>query len=309
MHAVSTRIVLGVCACVVLAVAWRFAPRQQQRGGTPQREGQITTQSVGGCVSMLAGNGGNIGVSVGSDGVLMIDDEFEQLAPQIQAAIDALAKEPKPPRFLIDTHFHGDHTGGNAVFGRGATVVAQDNVRKRLLEPKGNAKAMPAAGLPSVTFADSVTLHFNGEEIRVTHFPACHTDGDSIVLFTKSNVAHLGDLFFKDRFPYVDRGSGGSVRGLEHAVAQLIARLPAEVKIIPGHGELGTLADLKNYGEMLATCLKVVGDQVAQGKTAQEIVDANLLAKYDAWGAGFINTKSWIETIVAELAGDATARK
>ena len=304
MHTPSIRITLALSASILLALGWRFAQR-----GAQERDSIIKTQAVAGCVSMLAGNGGNIGVSVGADGVLMIDDEFEKLAPHIQAAIDAIAKEPKPPRFLINTHFHGDHTGGNAVFGRGATVLAHDNVRKRLLEPKANAPAMAAVGLPTVTYADSVSVHFNGEEVRITHYAGCHTDGDSVVLFTKSNVAHLGDLFFKDRFPYIDAGSGGSVRGTERAIAELLKTLPADVKLIPGHGDVGSLADLKNYDEMLVRSLKVVGDGLAAGKDAQAITDSGALKEYEVWGTGFISTKAWVETIAAELARDTTARK
>ena len=304
MHAHSTRIALGLCASILLAVAWRFAPRDAQQGDV-----QITTQSAGGCVSMLAGQGGNIGVSVGDDGVLMIDDEFEPLAPKIQAAIDALAKSRKAPRFLINTHFHGDHTGGNAVFGRDATVLAHDNVRKRLLEPKGNNKATPAGGLPTITYGDSVSVHFNGEEIRITHFANCHTDGDSIVQFTHSNVVHLGDLFFNGRFPFIDLGSGGSARGLERAIAQLIATLPADAKLIPGHGPLATLDDLKRYDEMLTTSLRVVGDALAAGKSAQQIVESGLLAKYDAWSWEFIKTASFVDALVRELSAEAKARK
>jgi glyoxylase-like metal-dependent hydrolase (beta-lactamase superfamily II) len=325
----SPHVALGLSACVLLGVAWNFAPtaRNSPRGletgdryflgGTrtlrgfeyqQQGEVQITTVPAGGSVSMLAGSGGNIGVSVGDDGVLMIDDEFERLAPKIQDAINALTKSTSTPRFLINTHFHGDHTGGNAVFGKGATVVAHDNVRKRLLEPTGNAKPMAPAGLPMVTFGESLSVHFNGEEVRVTHYPNCHTDGDAVIEFTKSKVVHLGDLFFKDRFPYVDLASGGSVRGLEQAIASLIGSLPADAKLIPGHGDLATIADLQRYDEMLKTCLKLVADAHVSGKTDQQIVEAKPLAQYDSWGAGFIKTDDFVKTILGELA-NAKARK
>lgn len=304
MRKLSPRVALALSACVLFGVAWRFAPPVQQ----PQGDVQITTVLAGGSVSMLSGQGGNIGVSVGDEGVLMIDDEFERLAPKIQEAINALTKSTSTPRFLINTHFHGDHTGANAVFGKGATVVAHDNVRKRLLEPSGNAKAMAPAGLPMVTFAESLSVHFNGEEVRVTHYPNCHTDGDAVIEFTKSKVVHLGDLFFNGAFPYVDLDSGGSVRGLERTIARLLEVLPADAKLIPGHGALASLDDLKRYHDMLAASIKLVGDALAAGKTSEEIVAAKPLAAYDDWGKGFIKTDAFVATIAKDFAS-TKARK
>ena len=287
------RLVLGVLFTTTFVAAASYAPLAQQP------EVQVVAQAAGGSVHMLVGRGGNIGVSVGADGVLMIDDQFADLAPKIQSAIDGLSKSKQAPKFVINTHFHGDHTGSNALFGRTGTILAHDNVRKRLASPKDGATVEPSA-LPVVTYADSVSLHFNGEEVRVMHFPGCHTDGDSVVLFTQSNVAHLGDLFFHQRFPFIDHQSGGSVRGLESAIGELLAMLPEKVAIIPGHGPLATLEDLKGYRAMLIECLALVGQAVSAGKTAQQIVDEKLLAKYESLSWQFISTAKWVETLVAE---------
>jgi glyoxylase-like metal-dependent hydrolase (beta-lactamase superfamily II) len=156
-----------------------------------------------------------------------------------------------------------------------------------------------------ITFGDALTVHFNGEEVRVVHYANCHTDGDAVVIFAKSNVAHLGDLFFNGLFPFVDQASGGSVRGLEHAIGELIANLPEGAAIIPGHGPVAKLDDLKTYRAMLVDCLAVVSKAVAEGKTAKDIAAAKLLAKYDSWSWQFISTDKWIETLVSEVSAQA----
>lgn len=266
---------------------------------------EIKVQQVAGNVYMLEGAGGNIGVSVGSDGVLIIDDQFAPLADKIRTALKGI--NPGPLKFVLNTHWHGDHTGGNPVFGREAAIIAHDNVRKRLtgeLKPatgNQNAQPMAAEGLPVVTYAQSVSVHFNGEEIRVTHFPKGHTDGDSVMYFTKSNVAHLGDDFFAGRFPFVDLNSGGSVEGLERNIGEVIRMLPAGVRIIPGHGPVSSLDDLKAYHQMLQETIGLVREQIKKKQPLDAVKKQGLPAKYKDWGSGFINTDRWIETIYKSL--------
>ena len=267
---------------------------------------QIKATKVEGNVYMLEGAGGNIGVSAGGDGVLIVDDQFAPLADKIRAALKAI--NPGPLRFVLNTHFHGDHTGGNPVFGKESTIVAHDNVRKRLAEGQPPRAAgqpatppAPKEALPVITYAHSVSIHFNGEEIRVIHYPAGHTDGDSVIIFTASNVAHLGDDFFAGRFPFVDIDNGGSVQGLTRNIADLIARLPADVKIIPGHGPLSTIDDLKTYHRMLTATTDVVRKQIDAGKSLADIKAAGLPDEWKQWGTGFIPQDRWLETIHRSL--------
>jgi cyclase len=249
----------------------------------------IKATSVAGNIHMLEGQGGNIAVSVGPDGVLMVDDQFAPLAEKIAAAIEKL--DQGPIRFVLNTHWHGDHTGGNAFFGKKASIIAQTNVRKRLADKSGTSKE----ALPVVTFDDTASVYINGEEIRLIHLGPGHTDGDSIIHFTKSGVVHMGDLFFNGRFPFVDLGSGGDVAGLLQNIQTALEKLPADVKIIPGHGALGTRADLEKYRDMLVETTGLVKKAIAEGKTVAEVKAAGLPEKYKDWGTGFINTGRWLE--------------
>jgi glyoxylase-like metal-dependent hydrolase (beta-lactamase superfamily II) len=249
----------------------------------------IKTTPVAGNIHLLEGSGGNIGVSVGPDGVLIVDDQFAPLAEKISAAIEKL--DNGPIKFVLNTHWHGDHTGGNAFFGRKANIVAQANVRKRLADKSGT----PKEALPVVTFDDSASVHFNGEEIRLIHLGPGHTDGDSVIHFTKSGVVHMGDLFFNGRFPFVDLGSGGDVAGLLNNVETMLKKLPADVKIIPGHGALGARADLEKYRDMLVETAALVRKAIADGKSVADVKAAGMPEKYKEWGTGFINTGRWLE--------------
>jgi glyoxylase-like metal-dependent hydrolase (beta-lactamase superfamily II) len=264
---------------------------------------EMKPTKVAGAVHMLEGAGGNIGVSAGPEGVLIVDDQFAPLADKIRAALRAI--NPGPLRFVLNTHYHGDHTGSNAAFGRESTIIAHDNVRRRLATDQNVlgqiVKASPKEALPVVTFAQSVSLHFNGEEIKVIHFPRGHTDGDSVIFFTGSNVVHMGDHFFNGRFPFVDLAGGGDVEGLIANVGEIIKQVPADVKIIPGHGPLSTLDDLKTYHRTLAATVETVRRQIAQKKTLAQIKTAGLAPELQPWGSGFISTDRWIETVYNSL--------
>ena len=252
----------------------------------------IKTEKVGGNVYVLFGQGGNIGVSAGKDGLLMIDDQFERISDKIKAALKELGSDE--PKFIVNTHFHGDHTGGNPIFGRTGMIIAQDNVRKRLLM---NEKPFPDFALPTITYAQSLSIHFNGEEVRAVHFPKAHTDGDTVLFFTTSNVVHMGDHFFVGRFPFVDLNSGGSVEGLIRNVGELIKQIPSDAKIIPGHGAVSTLDDLKKYHQILIETTDIVRREMSRKKSLDEIKKIGLPEKYKDFGSGFIKTDAWIETI------------
>ena len=264
---------------------------------------EVKATKVAGNVYMLVGAGGNIGVSVGADGILIVDDQFAPLAEKIRAALKSLGEGKL--KFVLNTHWHGDHTGGNSQFSPEAPVIAQTNVRKRLSTEQKvmgqTVKPSPKEALPVITFDDALTVHFNGEEIRVIHFPHGHTDGDSVIFFTGSNVVHMGDDFFAGMFPFVDLDSGGDVEGVAKNVAEIIAKLPAGVKIIPGHGPLSTLDDLKLFHRMLKETTETVRKRMAAGKTLAQIKAEGLPAEWKSWGNGFINTERWIEIIHRSL--------
>jgi len=259
----------------------------------------IKTTQVSGHVYMLEGRGGNIGVSAGEDGVVMVDDQFAPLAPKILDAVKALGKGE--PEYVINTHWHGDHAGGNTAFGAKAAIVAQENVRKRLSAPQKRGEEvvepMPAPGLPVVTFKENVSLHMNGEEIRVVHFPRGHTDGDSIVFFTGANVVHMGDHFFNGRFPFVDTASGGDPVQYAANVKSVLDQIKDDTKVIPGHGPLATKADLATFHQTLSETIKIVQAARKAKKSLDQVKQAGLPEKYKSWGEGFIKTDAWIETI------------
>lgn len=263
----------------------------------------IKTTHVAGAIYMLEGSGGNIGVSAGEDGILIVDDQFAPLADKIRAALAKINKGDL--RFVLNTHWHGDHVGGNVEFGREAPIIAHTNVRQRLSTGQKlfdrTVDPLPKDGLPVVTFDDSLSIHFNGEEIRVLHFPHGHTDGDTIVFFNKSNVVHMGDHHFAGMFPFVDLDHGGDVVGIARNVKTVIDRLPPDVKIIPGHGPLSTLDDLKAYHRMLTGTTAFVRKRMDEGKTVEQITSEGLPSEWDAWGKGFINTDKWIATIFKSL--------
>ena len=258
---------------------------------------------VSGNIYMLQGAGGNIGVSAGPDGILIVDDQYAPLADKIRAALKGI--NPGKLKFVLNTHYHGDHTGSNPAFGPEAPIIAQENVRKRLESGsmvRGNkVEPMTAAGLPVISFEDAVSVHFNGEEIRAIHYPHGHTDGDSVIFFTKSNVVHMGDDFFVGRFPFVDLDNGGSVQGLTENVAKVLAKIPADAKVIPGHGDLSNVEGLKAFHRMLAETAGIVQKQIKAGKTLEQIQAAGLPDQWKDWGSGFIKTDLWIQTLYESL--------
>lgn len=266
---------------------------------------QMKATKVAGNVYMLEGAGGNIGVSVGDDGLLIVDDQFAPLADKIRAALKGIAD--KKLHFILNTHWHGDHTGGNIAFGPEATIIAHDNVRKRLATEQKSAvfnsttPPSPKEALPVITFDQTLTVHFNGEEIRAIHYPKGHTDGDSVIFFSASNVVHLGDDFFAGRFPFVDLESGGSVEGLVKNIGELIVKIPADAKLIPGHGPISSLDDLKSYHRMLQQTTDIVRGKIKAGKTLDQIKSEGLPAEWAPWGTGFIKTDRWVETIYKSL--------
>jgi cyclase len=262
---------------------------------------QMKVTKVAGNVYMLEGSGGNIGASVGEDGIVIVDDQFAPLADKIKAALKGVTD--KPVRFVINTHFHGDHTGGNAIFQKDAPVIAQDNVRKRLEAGGGDRRPAPKDALPIITFDHDVTVHLNGEDIHALHFASGHTDGDSIIFFPKSNVVHMGDDFVTYGFPFIDLKSGGSVEGMIAAVDDVVGKLPADVKVIPGHGPISNLDDVRKFSAMLKDTLAAVQKALKQGKTLDQMKQEKILAPWDKWSGDFIKTDGFIETLYDDLTG------
>jgi cyclase len=272
---------------------------------------QIKVTKVSGSIYMLEGAGGNIAASVGEDGIVIVDDQFAPLAEKIQAALKGITD--KPVRFVINTHYHGDHTGGNEPFSNaGSTVIAQDNVRKRLESGgvagnggsiKMEVKPASKGALPIITFGTDVTVHLNGEDIRALHFPSGHTDGDSIIFFPKNNVVHMGDDFVRYGFPFVDAASGGSVQGMIDAMEKSIKMLPADVKVIPGHGAISNLDDVRAFVQMLKETSDVVQKAIDSHQTLEQMKQAKVLAPWEKFSGSFVKTDAFIETLYNSLTG------
>ncbi len=252
---------------------------------------EIKTIPVAKNIYMLQGAGGNIGVSVGADGVLIVDDQFAPLADKITAALQKL--NPGKLKFILNTHHHGDHTGGNAQLGRDAHIVAHTNVRKRLGGDRPDGKE----GLPIITFDESLSIHFNGEEITAIHVPPAHTDNDSIIYFRGANVIHFGDTFFSGRFPNIDLNGGGSISGYIQNVADAVQKTPADAKLIPGHGPLSTVKELKEFHAMLVETSAVVQKAIDGGKTLEQAKADGLPEKWKTWAAPTLGVDRWIEIL------------
>jgi cyclase len=258
-------------------------------------------------VYMLEGMGGNIGLSVGKDDAFIIDDQYAPMTAKIKAAIATVT--PKPVRFVVNTHWHGDHTGGNeAMAGSGAIIFAHENVRRRMSSEQflaafnSRVPASPAAALPVITFSDTITFYVNEDTVRTFHVRNAHTDGDAIIVFRKANVVHMGDTFFNGIYPFIDVSTGGSLPGMISAADQALAITNAATRFIPGHGPLATRADLARYREMLVTVRQRIGRLVAQRRTLKQVLDAKPLADVDAqWGNGFLKPEQFLTIVYASL--------
>ncbi len=267
---------------------------------------QVTVTPLKGTLYLLQGRGGNVVASVGDDGVLLVDDDFADLAPAYTAALAEVGGEGASPAYVLNTHWHTDHAGGNAFWGeRDATIVAHANVRARM-STEQDMKALgrvvppsPAVALPVVTYGENMGLHFNGMDIDLQHYPAGHTDGDTIVYFGAQNVVHMGDHFFKDRFPFIDLGSGGSVAGYIANVEAVLARIDADTVIVPGHGDIATKEDLERFHWMLVATSSQVTKARAQGQPGGVIVAHGLGPEWSSWGGGFVKEPQWIQTLLA----------
>ncbi|MEH6595857.1 MAG: MBL fold metallo-hydrolase [Colwellia polaris] len=256
---------------------------------------EITVQQAAGDVYMLQGPGGNIGVLATDKGLLLVDDKFAPLAEKIESAMKGL--EDKDLKYIINTHFHGDHTGSNQFFSHKAPIFAHENVRSRLSSKADHS----VESLPVVTYKDGITIYLDNEEVQLTHLPKGHTDGDTYVYFKKANVLHTGDLFFEVGFPYVDLKSGGSVKGYLASVKHMLKNTPDDVVIIPGHGKLTNKESLLAFAEMISFSIDRVASALAAGKSEEQILSAGIGEKYKHLSWAFITEEKWLKTLVADL--------
>ena len=267
---------------------------------------QVKVSRVAGPVYMLEGSGGNIGLIVGEDATFVVDDQFAPLTPKILAAIKSVT--PQPVRFVVNTHWHFDHTGGNETIGKeGALIFAHENVRRRMstgqfIEALNRTEpAAPHGALPVVTFTDTMSFHLNGDSIVVFHVPPAHTDGDAVILFAKSNVVHTGDLFVSDRFPFVDRSSGGTINGIIGGAERILAATNAQSKIIPGHGPLADRARVQAYHDMLVVMRDRMRKEVAAKHTIEVVLASKITTDYDTqWPNG---RERFLRILYQELSG------
>lgn len=258
-------------------------------------------------IYMLTGRGGNIGLFIGKDGAFLIDDQFAPLSGKILTKVKSLTD--KPIRYLANTHWHGDHTGGNEnMSNEGITIIAHENVRERMRKGQviqafnRTVPPAPEAALPVITFSEEMNLYLNGENILITHVHNAHTDGDAFIYFTQSNVLHMGDNFFNGRYPYIDLSSGGSIDGLIKGVNTALFIADSDTKIIPGHGQLGTKEDLKKYRDVLIDIRDRVAKAIKSGMELEEIKAANVTKEYDEeWGQAFINPERIVDIIHTSL--------
>lgn len=275
---------------------------------------EVKTVPVAEGLAMIVGAGGNLALAWGADGALLVDDQYAPLTDKIRAAIAGLTD--RPLRFVVNTHWHGDHTGGNENLGRtGALIVAHDNVRVRLSTEQfmklwnERVPASPPGALPVVTFDGSVGFHLDGGEVRVEHVPPAHTDGDAFVRFARADALHAGDLFFNGMYPFIDLDSGGSLAGLIAAVDRILAVCGADTKLIPGHGPLATPGDLRSCRDMLVGVRDAVAPLVAAGRSVEEIVAAKPTARWDeAWGGGFMKPEIFVGIVARSLGATAAKR-
>ncbi|MEH6462366.1 MAG: MBL fold metallo-hydrolase [Shewanella psychromarinicola] len=285
------RQIIGLSALTMLALTQTLAVADDKFSDVI-----IKSQKLDNNTYMFIGAGGNIGVSAGEDGILIIDDQFAPLADKITAALKQI--QPGVPKYIVNTHYHGDHTGGNAHFGEKGTILAHHNVLKRL---KADSSS-PASALPVITYAENISIHFNQDTLEVIHLGPGHTDGDSVVIWEKANIIHMGDLYFKDRFPYIDLAAGGSVTGYRENVSMILNRLDNKTKVIPGHGALGDKNALLTFKHMLDDSINWMRGEIEMGHDLATIKKQGVPPKYANWGWEFISADKWIETLYQDLA-------
>jgi cyclase len=285
-----------------------------QAAASPPPDTKVEAINLAPGVYVLTGRGGNVGLTVGVDGAAIIDDQFDDMAPKLRAAVALLS--PSPVKFVINTHLHGDHTGGNDAFARaGAVIIAQDNVRKRLAAPAVNATTHtsppPRAreALPVVTFADSATLHFNDDDLEFTHLPNAHTETDIVVFFRKANVMHMGDCFVAG-FPFIDASSGGTLDGYIAAHEKVLGMVDDHTKIIRGHGPVGNKAELQAFHDMLVTVRDRIAKRVKAGKTQEQVVTARPTKEFEEkYGGANFDAAQWIGNAYVDQQSAAHKRK
>jgi len=291
-------------ALIALSALLAFGAQAQQRNFDAV---QIKTTKVAEGIYMLEGEGGNIGVSAGEDGVFLIDDQFAPLTPKIIAAVTAISD--KPIRFLLNTHWHGDHVGGNENLGKaGVVIVAHDNVYKRMSVGgaiqmlKQNYTPAPKAALPVISFSTTATFHLNGDDVTSVHLPPSHTDGDSFVRFANANVIHTGDVFAAYRYPFMDVESGGSIKGIVRAIDRLMPMLDDNTKVIPGHGGLSSKKDVLAYRKMISTVVGRIEPMAKSGKTLQQVLAAKPTREFDEEWGKFRKPDAFVEIVYNGLA-------
>lgn len=304
----TTHLALSSQGILVIGLATLLAlPARAQIPAVDTSKVTVKVVPVAAGVYMLEGMGGNIGLSVGKDDAFIIDDQFAPLSAKIKAAVATVT--PKPVRFVVNTHWHFDHVGGNeALAGEGAIIFAHENTRRRMsteqLIEAFNMKipASPTAALPVITFSDTITFYTNDDTVRTFHVANAHTDGDAIILFRKANVIHMGDTFFNGRYPLIDMSSGGSLAGMIAAANTGLAMSNAETRFIPGHGPLATRVDLVRYRDMLVAARDRVGGLIRRQKTLKQILDAKPLADLDGkWGNGNIKPDQFLTIVYGSL--------
>lgn len=271
-----------------------------------QKEVVIEKHKLTDQIYMLTGQGGNIGLFIGDDGVFMIDDQFAPLTPKILAAIKTITD--KPVKYLINTHWHGDHTGGNANMKKqGAIIVSHENVRKRMSVDqmvRGRKKAAsPKEALPIITFTEDMMFHLNGDDVLITHVHHAHTDGDAIVYFTKNNVIHMGDTYFQGKFPFIDLDSGGSINGYIAAIDKVLVLTNDDTKIIPGHRNISNKKELQEYKKILINIRDAVQQEINSGKSLDDVTNnIALTAAYQKeFGGWFISAENFRTTVYKSL--------
>jgi len=306
------KLFLVVMTLIALGAAGLLMPRAalaQQPQDFSKVEIKVT--KVAGNVYMLEGAGGNIAASLGDDGILIVDTEYAPLAAKIQAALKGIGITDKPVRFVVDTHYHSDHSNGNPAFAAaGATILANENLRRRLAEGStvGNGGSIhmpqppqPKDALPVITYDDGINIFLNGEEIEVRHMPAAHTDGDSFIFFATNKVLHTGDIFVRYGFPFIDVNGGGSVQGMIAACGKALAEFPADTKVIPGHGALATMDDLRSYDQMLKDTTAAVQKALDGHTTLAQMKEEKIFAPWQKLSGNFVNSDAFLAEIYNSL--------